>query len=84
MAYTCAERAFTELNARNRRGALDMLEVVETSLKNATTVKDTDKLLKSAETVKAQVLSKDKNALDSLNKLVEETKAAAQKIADSK
>jgi hypothetical protein len=85
MAYTAAERAFAELNAHNRKGALDMIEMVQTSLQNATSVKGTDGLRTLAATVKDELEKKDdKKALDSLNKLVNDTKDAAQKVADSK
>lgn len=80
MAYSYAEKAFSELNAHNRKGALDNIEVVQTSLQNATTVKGTDELRTLTATVKDELEKKEnKKALESLNKLVSDSKAEAEK-----
>ena len=88
MAYTTAERAFAELNARNRRGALDMVETCNTSLQNASSIKGTEDARKSLEAVRLQLEKKDKQAdkqaIELLGKLVEQLKGLAQKAQNPK
>lgn len=88
MAYTAAERAFAELNARNRRGALDMLEIANTSLQNASSINGAEDARKKVEAVRFQLEKKDKQAdkqgIELLGKVVEELKDLAQKAQNPK
>jgi len=88
MAYTAAERAFAELNARNRRGALDMVETCNTSLQKASSITGVEDSRKKVEAVRFQLEKKDKQAdkqaIELLGKLVEELKALAQKAQNPK
>ena len=82
------EQAFGELNSRNRRGAVELIDLAAKSLTQAAT--DASALLRPAidkanealATIKTQVLSKDKKGIDSLSAL-ERTVSALVNKAES-
>jgi hypothetical protein len=88
LAYTAAERAFAELNARNRRGAVDMLDLANTSLLSASSINGAEDARKKVEAVRFQLEKKDKQAdkqgIELLGKVVAELRDLAQKAQNPK
>jgi hypothetical protein len=86
------EKAFAELNSRNRRGAVELIDLAAKSLTQAAA--DASALLRPAinkanealATIKTQVLTKDKKGIDSLSALERTVSALvdkAQSAADA-
>ena len=82
------ERAYAELNSRNRRGAVELIDLAAKSLTQAATDASAlirpaiDKAKETLATIKTQVLSKDKKGIDNLSAL-ERTIAALVDKAES-
>jgi hypothetical protein len=84
-AHHYIERAVSETNSRNYRGALELVDIASSSLFNAAAISGAEKASAGLAVARKEVEKKDKRAAEALDKVAQSIMELAQKgVAEEK